>query len=219
MTLRKELRRALLAVADPKKAAGMQTYMKSSMPYLGVQTVPLRAVCKQLFKAIEFKSAEQWEALVIELWDHAEYREERYAAMNLLSDKRALRFQTVATLKLYEKLIVEGAWWDYVDLIASHRVGYLLRNYPAPMKNKMLVWSRSKNMWKRRTSILCQLGFKERTDLALLYECIKPSLSSKEFFFAEGDRLGVAPVCLDEPQGSNAICARARSRPQRAESA
>jgi len=37
-------------------------------------------------------------------------------------------------------------------------------------------------MWKRRTSILCQLGFKADTDLDLLYSCIRPSLGSKEFF-------------------------------------
>ena len=37
-------------------------------------------------------------------------------------------------------------------------------------------------MWKRRTSIICQLGFKRDTDLDLLYACIRPSLGSKEFF-------------------------------------
>jgi 3-methyladenine DNA glycosylase AlkD len=37
-------------------------------------------------------------------------------------------------------------------------------------------------MWKRRASILCQLGYKRETDLGLLYACIEPSLSSKEFF-------------------------------------
>jgi 3-methyladenine DNA glycosylase AlkD len=46
----------------------------------------------------------------------------------------------------------------------------------------MLAWSRSKDLWKRRTSILCQLGFKAETDLGLLYECIAPSLGSREFF-------------------------------------
>ncbi len=65
------------------------------------------------------------------------------------------------------------------------------------MKRKMLAWSRSKDLWKRRTAILCQLGFKAETDLELLYECIEPSLSSREFFFAEGDRLGIAAVCVD----------------------
>ena len=46
----------------------------------------------------------------------------------------------------------------------------------------MLVWSKSDNVWKRRASILCQLGFKGDTDLDLLYACIEPSLDSNEFF-------------------------------------
>jgi len=50
------------------------------------------------------------------------------------------------------------------------------------MRRKMLAWSRSSNLWKRRTAIICQLGFKEETDLKLLYACIEPSLGSREFF-------------------------------------
>jgi 3-methyladenine DNA glycosylase AlkD len=50
------------------------------------------------------------------------------------------------------------------------------------MRRKLLSWSTSKDMWKRRTSIICQLGFKEATDLDLLYACIEPSLGSREFF-------------------------------------
>ena len=37
-------------------------------------------------------------------------------------------------------------------------------------------------LWKRRTAILSQLTFKQDTDLDLLYDCIGPSLPSKEFF-------------------------------------
>ena len=83
---------------------------------------------------------------------------------------------------MYEEMIVTGAWWDYVDHIAGRRIGLLLRNHPAPMSRLMRRWSRSDDMWKRRTSIICQLGFKERTDLALLYDCIEPNLDDREFF-------------------------------------
>lgn len=38
------------------------------------------------------------------------------------------------------------------------------------------------DMWKRRSSIICQVSFKGDTDLKLLYDCIRPSLASKEFF-------------------------------------
>ena len=83
---------------------------------------------------------------------------------------------------MYEELIVTGAWCDLVDGIASRRLGGLLRRYPAEMGKEMLRWSRDRDMWKRRSAILCQLGFKEETDLELLYGCIRPSLDSNEFF-------------------------------------
>jgi 3-methyladenine DNA glycosylase AlkD len=176
------LRRALRQAADPLKAPVMQAYMKSDIPYHGVPTPLLRKICRVTFEPLQFTSAAQWQGLVLELWRQARFREERYAAMVLSGDPRARAFQTPAAMKLYEELIVSGAWWDYVGDIASNRVGPILRQYPAPMRRKMLIWSRSRDMWKRRTSIICQLGFKEHTDLGLLYACIEPSLTSREFF-------------------------------------
>jgi 3-methyladenine DNA glycosylase AlkD len=177
-TVRKALRRA----ADPSKAAAMQAYMKSSMPYHGVPTPLLRQVCKAAFSRLQFASAAQWQTEVLNLWRPARFREERYAALYLAGDKRGRPFQTVSAMKLYEELIVTGAWWDYVDDIAAHRIGAILSDYPAPMRRKMLSWSRSSNLWKRRAAIICQLGFKAETDLELLYACIEPSLGSREFF-------------------------------------
>jgi 3-methyladenine DNA glycosylase AlkD len=169
-------------IADARKAPFMQAYMKSAMPYHGVSAPSLRASCKKIFSQVELVSRADWRAKVLELWRGAKYREERYAAVMLTGDKRAAAFQTPAAMALYEEIIVTGAWWDYVDDVASNRVGPILREYQIPMKKKMLAWSTSPNLWKRRTSIICQLGFKQRTDLGLLYACIEPSLGSKEFF-------------------------------------
>jgi len=83
---------------------------------------------------------------------------------------------------MYEELIVTGAWWDYVDVLASHCLGELLRRHPREISKKMKEWSRSDNLWKRRSAILCQLQFKKDTDLKLLYACIAPSMDSTEFF-------------------------------------
>jgi 3-methyladenine DNA glycosylase AlkD len=177
-----KLRKALQQAGDPFKAPIMQAYMKSAMPYHGVQTPALRRVCKAVFADLQFAAAAQWQAVVLKLWRGARFREERYAALCLAGDKRARPFQTPSAMKLYEELIVTGAWWDYVDDIASHRIGPILRDYPLPMWRKMLNWSRSNNLWKRRAAILCQLGFKADTDLPLLYACIAPSLGSGEFF-------------------------------------
>lgn len=175
-------RRELRRVAEPRKAPFMQAYMKSEMPYHGVSAPLLRASCKKLFSQVDLPSREKWRTKVLELWRGAKFREERYVAIALTADKRAAVFQTPSAMSLYEEIIVTGAWWDYVDDVASHRVGPILREYPAPMKKKMLAWSKSSNIWKRRASIICQLGFKQHTDLDLLYACIEPSLDSQEFF-------------------------------------
>ena len=55
-------------------------------------------------------------------------------------------------------------------------------NYPEEMKPLMRAWSEGPSLWRRRTSIICQLRFKMNTDLELLYSCIEASMDSPEFF-------------------------------------
>jgi 3-methyladenine DNA glycosylase AlkD len=152
------------------------------MPYHGVPTPMMRTICKAAFADVRIATAFDWQAQVLGIWRNARFREERYAAIGLTGHKRAHPFQTPAAVRMYEEMIVTGAWWDYVDSIASNRIGPILRDFPAPMRRKMLAWSKSENMWKRRTAIICQLSFKAETDLELLYACIEPSLGSREFF-------------------------------------
>jgi 3-methyladenine DNA glycosylase AlkD len=176
------LHRELSRVADPKRAPAMQAYMKSTMPYLGVSAVPMRQACRRVFTSAAFSSRAVWAREVLSVWRGARFREERYAAIELTGHKVSRPFQTLASLPLYEEIIVTGAWWDYVDAVAAHRIGPLLSAYPAPMERTMLRWSRDEDMWKRRSAIISQITFKGATNLALLYACIEPSLSSREFF-------------------------------------
>ena len=176
------LRTELARAGDPKKTAAMHAYMKSAMPYYGVQTPAQRAITRRLFAAHRLETAAEWRTACLKIWREAKYREERYAAIELTGYKCYREWQTLETLAMYEEIIVTGAWWDYVDPLASARLGTLLRLFPKPMRKKMLQWSRSRNLWKRRSAILCQLSFKTETDLDLLYAAIEPSLASKEFF-------------------------------------
>lgn len=172
----------LRAAADPARAPAMQAYMKSAMPYLGVSSVPLRAVCKAVFAELSYASAAEWQADVLALWHGAGFREERYAAIALTGIRQARGFQTMEALAMYEEMIVTGAWWDYVDVIAAQRLLAILRAEPIAMKTAMLGWARGGNMWKARSAILCQLNAKAATDRHFLMACMKPLLSSREFF-------------------------------------
>ena len=160
----------------------MQAYMKSEMPYLGIQAVPFRKAANAVLAACPLDSFEDWRDAVFELWRKARFREERYAAIELVGYGKYREFRTLDALPIYEEMIVTGAWWDLVDSIASHRLGELLRRYPREMRPILRDWAVSDDIWKRRSAILAQLGFKHETDLKLLYACIRPSLDRPEFF-------------------------------------
>ena len=41
------------------------------------------------------------------------------------------RYRTMASVPMFEEMIVTGAWWDFVDPIATHQLGDVLRTDPA----------------------------------------------------------------------------------------
>jgi 3-methyladenine DNA glycosylase AlkD len=160
----------------------MQAYMKSAMPYFGVQTAARRQVCRRVFDAHPLDGFERWQATVLVLWRQAGHREERYCAIDLAGDRRYAVHQDVRTLPIYEELVVTGAWWDLVDPVATHRLGTLLERDPARIDPIMRAWARDRDLWKRRSAILCQVRSKAATDLSLLYDCIAPNLGERSFW-------------------------------------
>jgi 3-methyladenine DNA glycosylase AlkD len=180
----KEVRTVLRENADPERAAKMQAYMKSAMPYRGVTSPVQRGLFKEIFARHAALSCEDTRAIAGELFGDAKFREERYAAIALVDPKRrAMRgCQTMEALPLYEEMIVTGAWWDFVDWIASHHLGAILASERKPMTARMSRWATDGHLWKRRAAILCQLKMKKETDLDLLYEAIDPNVGDKDFF-------------------------------------
>jgi 3-methyladenine DNA glycosylase AlkD len=160
----------------------MQAYMKSQMPYLGVQTPELRRICRAAFQAHPIDSFESWRDTALTLWRDARYREERYTAIALAGFPAYESFRTMLALPMYQEMIVTGAWWDYVDSIATRPLGEILRKSPDRMSAILRKWAVSDDIWLRRSAILAQLHFQNDTDLTLLYDCIRPSLGRNEFF-------------------------------------
>ena len=181
--LTRAVRSALKAHANPADAAPMQAYMKSAMPYYGVKSPVQRRLFREVFASHPLRSRAELEGVALELWRGARFREERYAAIHLTDQRRYDAWRTIDAVPVYEEMIVTGAWWDYVDVLASHHLGAVLRRDPRRMKPLMRRWARANDsIWKRRAAILCQLGFKHDTDLALLYDCLEPNLAHPEFF-------------------------------------
>lgn len=176
------IRQALADNANPEKAPGMRAYMKSAMPYRGVQTPVRRKLVRAALRAHPLASREHWLAAVLDLWCNAAYREERYAAQDVTGAPQFRSYRDLDALPLYEEMVVSGAWWDLVDDVATHKLRELVDAYPAHMAGHMRAWSTDPDLWKRRSAILCQIKRKEATDLALLFDCIEPNLADGEFF-------------------------------------
>ena len=121
--------------------------------------------------------------LLHDLWELPE-REYHYAALDLLmSSKKLYRRED---MEICEYLLTHKQWWDTIDMLATHVVGELITRFPELIDSHIRPWAHGQShdgdMWLRRTSILCQLKFKGRTDTSLLSECIRANSDTKEFF-------------------------------------
>jgi 3-methyladenine DNA glycosylase AlkD len=182
MTLVTAARTGLAELADPVKAEGMRAYMKSAMPYRGVAKPQRAVLSRRLFKDHRIPDVDTFTATTLELWRGAKFREERYLAIELTGQKAYVAWQNTTLLPVYEEMIVTGAWWDYVDELAIRRVGPLLRADPATLTPTMRSWSTNPDPWRRRTSIICQVGARTATNLALLADAIEANVDDPDFF-------------------------------------
>ena len=107
-------------LANPRKAKPMAAYMKTDMPFYGVQKPARVAVCQELKRRFPIESAAQYRRAVLALWN-LPHREEKYAAIWLA--QACPRFIKPGAMPLYRRLIVEGAWWDFVDDVAIRLAG------------------------------------------------------------------------------------------------
>jgi 3-methyladenine DNA glycosylase AlkD len=182
----KAVRTGLAEAADPGKAPAMQAYMKSAMPFRGVAKPQRSALLKRVLADHILPDRVTYSATVLELWRTAEFREERYAAIDLSGYRAYRKWQDAELLPMYEEMIVGGAWWDYVDELAIRRIGPILRSARARVTPVMLDWAAGRNLWRRRTAIICQVGAKDETDTELLTRAIEPAIAEPEFFLRKG---------------------------------
>lgn len=181
-----QVRRRLAEAGDPAKASPMQRYMKSTMPFHGVNAPGVRRICRAVFAAHPLPDAASWRAAVLALYDDAEFREERYAAIQLCGHRRYAEHRTADVLGLYRHLVVTGAWWDLVDAVAGPLVGEVLRAHHDEVAPVIRAWAEDDDPWVRRTAVLSQLGGKSATDVGLLRwvleRNLEDSLHGREFF-------------------------------------
>jgi 3-methyladenine DNA glycosylase AlkD len=192
------VRAALVQAGDPVRARGAQAYMKSAMPFHGVPVPQVRRIARAELAVHPLPDRQAWHDTVLELWDGATHREERYAALALVRSPRSAAYQDLEALSLYRHLVVTGAWWDLVDELA-HAVGAVLRATGAAAAAVVREWSRDEDLWLRRAAVLCQLGAGAATDRELLADCLEPNLADREFFIRKAIGWALRDLARSDP--------------------
>lgn len=169
--------------ADPGKAVRMSAYMRDQYPFLGIQTTERNALLKAFIREHGKPNSEDaLERVVKLLWDSPE-REFQNVAMSLL-DARGKRTEP-SRIDLLEALIIQKSWWDTVDFLAGNAAGKFLLHYPELVAQFPDRWIASDNLWLRRSALLYQLSYKNKTDEKRLFSYIRSCAHEKEFFIAK----------------------------------
>lgn len=170
---------SLRAKASESRAVKSAAYMKGQFPFLGV-TAPERMELMRDFLQTHGKPGKaEWETVIRQLWEQPE-REFQYLAQDLLARyKSQYREEHLAW---FEQLITEHSWWDTVDHLASHCVGAYFLNYPEKRYPAIDRWMQGDDLWLKRTALIFQLKYKDKTDAVLLGQLITDLMHEKDFF-------------------------------------
>ena len=173
------LQTAYEANANPDNAAPMKKYMRGQFEFLGLKAPLRRTLIKAFYAEHGLPPLDELQALVQQMWKMP-YREYQYTALEFLTRRR--RHLTPDYVPLLKMLITTESWWDTVDGLAAHQVGGLFAHFPEIRDTHIDRWRRQENLWLRRTTLLFQLRYKEKTGEDLLFALIEENLADKEFF-------------------------------------
>lgn len=172
----KILKKQMESHADPLQAKKMAAYMKNHFLFYGIPSPKRKALYKDFLKEEKTKKIVDWELLDQCFED--KHREFQYFACDyLVALAFYIPFEELDRIKAY---IQKGNWWDTTDAL-DQVIGKIgLRD--TRIKQAMILWSRSDELWIKRAAIDHQLLYKEKTDTQLLETILLNGLGSNEFF-------------------------------------
>ncbi len=174
-----ELKTQLSVNAKPDYALRQQSYMKSDMPYWGVNSPLRKTIEAKVFKKFPPANNAMYRCFISALFNSAEHREEWYCAVDYAVKYK--KFISNDNIDLYLYLVQRAQWWDIVDGVAMWLIGRALKG-AVKLSPYLKEWIGSDNLWVRRTALLTQLQYKKDTDFDLLRELIHEVTHEKEFF-------------------------------------
>ena len=171
-----EIKKLFESGENKENAAAMSKYMRNMFDFYGLPAPARKEAYGDFIKSEKKSKAIDWDFLDKCYDDN--HREFQYLVYDyLLALKRYVSFGDLPKIKAY---ITTKSWWDTVDFLCRVIGDVGLRD--SRVKALMTDWSKSENIWVKRTAIEHQLGLKDKTDTQLLEQIIVNCFGSDEFF-------------------------------------
>ncbi|MBF8436360.1 DNA alkylation repair protein [Halanaerobiaceae bacterium Z-7014] len=175
----KGIKNALEAEANPEDAIHQKSYMRDKFEFFGIKANSRRKATREFMRKERRPDYNELDNVVKKLWKLPE-REYQYFAQELV--EKCLQDFDREIIELFEYMVVNKSWWDTVDLIAKKLIGSYFIKFPEEKENYLDKWITSENIWLQRSALLFQLGYKEKTDVDLLFDIIMHLKAIDEFF-------------------------------------
>ncbi|HEU5107263.1 MAG TPA: DNA alkylation repair protein [Micromonosporaceae bacterium] len=166
------------AAADPERAAPMVAYMRDQFPFLGITSVPRRALSRRVLAGLPPPDEADLVDAALACWRLPEREYQLFACDWLVRHAKVLGPGFLPTLRT---LVTTKPWWDTVDALASGVGGVIVARHPAA-RSTMDEWLAGDEMWLIRVALLHQLNFREATDAAWLFAACAARADHKDFF-------------------------------------
>ena len=183
--------------ADSHRALEMKAYMRNQFEFLGIQTPTRRSIFKVLPKLPQ--DAKLILQIARELWKKPE-REFRYVACDLLAkNAKVLSLEDLSAIK---KLLQKDAWWDTVDSL-SGAIGDIVLNEKLKGQNSQTLmdqWLLDSDFWVRRSAMIHQLGWRDKTDIKRLQQYALQLSGESEFFIRKAIAWALRDYAWQNPE-------------------
>ncbi len=174
-----ELVNIYLKHTDVEFAKWSKNYLRNQFDFLGIRTPIRRKLTKQFIKENGLPQKKELKDVIFMLWDLPE-REYQKAALDIL--EKAKKELTKDDLPWLSSLIVKKSWWDTIDVLSPHIMGYMFSNNDELIHSFADKWIEDENIWLQRSALLYQLNYKDETDEERLFRYILRRANSDEFF-------------------------------------
>jgi len=183
--------------ANKERAKQQQWYMKSQMPYFGVVMPEVKKITKKVLKEYAPENNQEYRDMLLYIFENAKYRELWYAG--LVYADRFKAYITEKNIDVYEKIVRITNWWDIVDHVAQNLIGKALLG-SKQVRKYAKKWILDDDLWIRRTALILQLKYKDKTDFQLFKELILQVTHEKDFFIRKAIGWALRSYSYTEPE-------------------